>query len=273
MWYLQSVEGYRKDVTIVNLGLLNIPWYPKWLKGDKGFGAALPEIGYSDSAIDMMQHRQIARPERYGIPVSAKILQEYGLNKQSERGVRNGKVEFQVPGDSGTLRIQDQIAMKMLQENQWRRPVYFAMTVPSDEAAMIGTDLHLKAVGAAIQVYPARFLSALETWDFPAMETLMLSGGEKGFSWSGWEGVSSESDFDSWALSSIYFTVATFLVDDYMLGKSGAERMEKLVDRMEKTFPPSRFYGMYEVFCRQAEEQYKLTGKARGGRTWERWCR
>lgn len=273
MWYLQSVEGYRKDVTVVNLGLLNTPWYPKWLKGDKGFGAALPEIGYSDGAIDMMEHREIAKPERYEVQVSAKVLQEYALNKAPERGVHNGKVEFRVSGDNGTLRIQDQIAMKMFQENRWRRPVYFAMTVSSDETAMMGVDMHLKIVGAVLQVYPARFLSGLETWDFPAIETLMLSGGEKGFSWSGWDGVSSDSDFDSWALSSIYFGVAGFLVDDYMLGKSGAKQMEKLADHMERTFPPEEFSGMYKAFCGQAEKRFKLTGKATGIRAWERWCR
>ncbi len=34
IWYLQYVEHFRTDVTVVNLSLVNLPWYIKQLKHD-----------------------------------------------------------------------------------------------------------------------------------------------------------------------------------------------------------------------------------------------
>jgi tetratricopeptide (TPR) repeat protein len=50
LWYLQEVEGVRKDVRVVNLSLLNTPWYIKQLKYEE---PKVP-ITLTDSQIDRL---------------------------------------------------------------------------------------------------------------------------------------------------------------------------------------------------------------------------
>jgi len=60
LWYLQTIENYRKDVSVVNISLLNSKWYPNYLAKNKiiKFGLTTQDIDtisgvlpWSDSTI------------------------------------------------------------------------------------------------------------------------------------------------------------------------------------------------------------------------------
>jgi tetratricopeptide (TPR) repeat protein len=88
LWYLQEVEGVRKDVRVANLALLNTPWYIWQLKH---LDAKVP-FGFTDAEIEQL------RPVR----------------------TRDGKI----------ISVKERAVFDIIQASEWKRPVYFAVTVP-----------------------------------------------------------------------------------------------------------------------------------------------
>ncbi|MBN1628693.1 MAG: DUF2723 domain-containing protein [Thermoleophilia bacterium] len=90
LWYLQQVEGVRRDVDIVNLSLIQINWYIEQLK-DRG------------------------------VPMSFTYDE---INRMTPYWTRDP--------DSGELKLislRDITLHDIVRENNWKRPIYFAVTV------------------------------------------------------------------------------------------------------------------------------------------------
>jgi len=124
LWYLQTVEGIRPDVAVINLSILNLEWYIKWLRDVLGVPMRLTD-------------QQISRMGLAAVPQDT-TLAVAGL-------------EWRVPGQR-YIRIQDQMVVQIIAANEWKRPVYFAITVPVDNMAFL--DHHAEIQGFALQVKP-----------------------------------------------------------------------------------------------------------------------
>jgi hypothetical protein len=118
LWFLQYVEGFRRDVRVVNLSLLKTPWYVKQLRD---LEPRLP-IPLTDERIES---EVVAR--RW----------EYESDIQLAEGAVVVKAEdiplTQIPMAGRRIPILEShtfMIWYLLSKYDWQRPIYFAVTVP-----------------------------------------------------------------------------------------------------------------------------------------------
>jgi hypothetical protein len=108
LWYLQEVEGFRRDVTVVNLALINLPWYVKQMKRRT---PPMP-VSYDDTQVEQL------RPVLYQDPDTGKQEVVY---------------------------VRDYIVHDIIQ-NRGQRPVFFAVTIPQENMARYFTMLQMEGL-------------------------------------------------------------------------------------------------------------------------------
>ena len=131
LWYLQVVEGVRRDVRVVNLSLLNTDWYILQLKHEEPYGAKKVPISLSDNIIRRLGLVQW-EPRDVSIPVSREVYEKFGIKDTAI--INQGKITFRMPntiqfGEIKAIRVQDIMVRDIIETNKWERPIYFAVPV------------------------------------------------------------------------------------------------------------------------------------------------
>ncbi len=102
IWYLQEVEAFRRDVTVVNLSLVNLPWYVKQLRQS---ATGLP-LNYTDAQLDQLEARLYEDPRT---------------------------------GERQIVYVRDYVVHNILNANnqdKQPRPAFFAVTIPQENMAI-----------------------------------------------------------------------------------------------------------------------------------------
>lgn len=180
LWYLQEVEGIRRDVRVICLSLLNTDWYSLQLKNEKPYGAQTVPISYTDEQIirwstlddeSVLQTGWREEKKKISAPVSTSVYTEFkkqnaegpsGLIMRDTTATKEGemqwisKARFPIRDLQGNMlyirQWQDIMIEDIVKTNGWQRPIYFSVTCTPD--AFIGLDNFLRMEGLALRVTP-----------------------------------------------------------------------------------------------------------------------
>ncbi len=129
IWYLQEVEHFRRDVTVVNLSLVNLTWYVKQLRNS---ASSLP-LSYTDAELDNL------RPQVFRDPTT---------------------------GEAQWVLVRDYVVKDIVDANRRnanRRPVFFAVTIPRENMDFYFPFLQME--GLAYRLTESRAPDGMPTTD------------------------------------------------------------------------------------------------------------
>lgn len=203
LWYIQEIEGYRTDVRVVNLSLLNTDWYIDQMKRASYDAAPVPfdfthdqyrqgtrdAIYYQDRGVkgrwDVMDFLKWVKSDdpktRFDAYGGDKKLQYYPMKKvrvpiNKEAVLKNNVV---APSDTGrivdyidwnlnanVLSKRDMMVIDLVAQNDWTRPIYFSVTVGNNAKAYFWLQDYFQLEGLAYRYVPVYNPRKDQTIDF-----------------------------------------------------------------------------------------------------------
>jgi hypothetical protein len=161
LWYLQDVEGIRRDVRVVNLSLANTDWYIKQLKHSRPYGAKPVPISIPDDQIEGIQP-MLYKTQTINIPIPRFAAQGYLSPDNNDPGSTAivDTMRFVMPatlqyGNVSALRVQDILVFDIVRTTKWQRPIYFGITAGGEENR-IGLREYLELEGLVFKLMPSR---------------------------------------------------------------------------------------------------------------------
>ena len=187
LWYAQEVEGFRTDVRVCNTSYLQTDWYIdqmkrqaynsdplpiSWERKDYAYGkrSAVSLSSPQDNPVNLgavMKYiisddprtmQTTGKRTMYKSPYtnlvlpidSARIVESRTLSPEHEPFIEK-QLNISLKGKE-YVTIVDLISLDMINTNNWERPIYYAITVPS--SAYYFVDNNLQKTGLAYQVVP-----------------------------------------------------------------------------------------------------------------------
>ncbi|MBP8822622.1 MAG: DUF2723 domain-containing protein [Flavobacteriales bacterium] len=220
LWYAQEVEGIRTDVRVVNLSLLNTDWYidqmrrkayasepvpftmdpAKYRQGTRDVVALIPNekipgyldlkraMGFATDDRNLQQIFQLGKKDayipaqRFRIPAdSAFVFGPQGMLTAKDTALFTGDVRWTV--NRQYVMKNHFLMMDLLANNDWKRPIYFAVTTGPD--SYLNLQDHFRLEGLTYRLVPVAGKSSTANTYGSVATDIMLDNVVNKFKWGG----------------------------------------------------------------------------------------
>lgn len=292
LWYNQEVEGVRTDVRVANLSYLQMGWYIDQMKRDAYESKALPisltadqysngklDVAYimqmiKDSikvsdAMDILtskdpRYKQLASKLGYGdnfdyiptnklyLPIDSAAAVNSGTVAQKDANKIAKKIDINL-GGKRYLGKHEIAILNLLENNNWERPIYFAVTVGED--SYLGMKKNFQLEGMAYRVVPINQPNRVNT---EAMYDNMINK----FKWGGIENSDIYMDENNLRMASTFRHMFTRLVDA-LIAEGKRDSAKAALDYCMKVLPGETVPHSYvSIVLARQYLQLDETGKA-----------
>ena len=252
LWYMQDVEGVRRDVRVANLSLINTNWYPKQLKNESPYGSMKVAMSYSDADIDRIT--SMATPfktQDISIAVPMSVYEKYGITDTSI--TNKGKITFRMTPtiQNQYVRASDLFIKDIVVNAKWERPIYFAITCTDDYK--IGLNDYLRLEGYAQKLVPFKTKGGIPNIDEekttkhilnenPSYSTTYQLGAK-------YRGLNDSTIFyDDNMVRSVNSYIKSFVdLSGYYLAVGDTIKCKNTLKKMDEYFPPNIFNKEYFI--------------------------
>jgi hypothetical protein len=179
LWYIQEVEGVRRDVTVIVTSYLNTDWYTKQLKrltepcaegvdpasdwtriqcqrpytSENTSAAYVTDASQAPGKIPLIMRAPMIVPTKSIMPLTDEQIDQVSGNYvriDGDRRIDLGNVSA-ILRDGQTLSPWHQFALSLINQVIDERPIYFASS--GNAAASLGLSDHLVRQGLAFRLY------------------------------------------------------------------------------------------------------------------------
>ncbi len=196
LWYAQEVENIRRDVRVVNLSLLGVDWYINQLRRKVNDADPVPmtldSLKIRGSKRDVVYYKEDAQraPAGQHFPLQdimrfigddrLSLLPQAGVNYFPTKSISfkvdkqkvidsnavapedNGKIvdELKWTLNKNSLYKNDLMTLDIIAANNWKRPIYFAISVSPE--SYLGLDKYFQLEGLTYRLLPVEVEPAID---------------------------------------------------------------------------------------------------------------
>ncbi len=269
LWYVQEVEGFRRDVRVCNLSLLGTEWYIQQMKRKTYESDALPisleydnfnkgkndivpfyEVPGVKNGIDLKQYINLIKTSSPAVqvpltngdmtsilpssvlflPIDKAAVDKAGFVPPMLRPLMRDTLQWTI--GKKDLYKPDLIILDMIATNNWKRPIYFSSTLASDNYLSLKSYMQLE--GYAYRLMPVAIEGATDGY---VNSTVMYNNMTKKTFWREFDNPDVYYDETYKGPPVISARIAFFRLADQLIREGNKAKAKEVLDYSLRVIP------------------------------------